>query len=96
MEVCPYEELFEKIKLSQVKDVVLMGASKYKMFDASSKIGYDKITLTSGELKDAVKIASILAKDGDNVLLSPACASFDFFSGYAERGETFIKIVEEL
>ena len=44
---------------------------------------------------DAVKSAYNYAKDGDIVLLSPACASFDEFTSYAERGEAFVKIIKE-
>lgn len=45
---------------------------------------------------DAVKTAASLAKDGDAVLLSPACASFDAFPNFMVRGETFKRIVREL
>ena len=48
------------------------------------------------DLDEAVTRAAGLARPGDAVLLSPACASFDQFSGYAERGETFIRAVEAL
>ena len=44
---------------------------------------------------DAVKSAYAYAKDGDVVLLSPACASFDEFSSYAERGDKFLNIIRE-
>ena len=40
-------------------------------------------------MKDAVRQAARLAEPGDAVLLSPACASFDMYSGYAERGQVF-------
>ena len=90
-----YINLFEKIKTSPVKQVVLTGASRFNMLDASGKSGYSNITVTA-DFTDAVKIASMFAESGDNVLLSPACASFDRFDGYEDRGDTFVKIVEGL
>ncbi len=90
-----YDKLFEKIKLSEVKHVVLTGASRLNMLNSATKQGYFNVTLTES-FNVAVKVANMLAEDGDNILLSPACASFDKFSGYEERGETFCKLVEEL
>ena len=50
----------------------------------------------AGDMSEAVKLAAGLAEKGDNVLLSPACASFDMFQGFAHRGEVFMKAVGEL
>ncbi|GHG72295.1 UDP-N-acetylmuramoylalanine--D-glutamate ligase [Alishewanella longhuensis] len=47
-------------------------------------------------LQQAVRLAADLAKPGDMVLLSPACASLDMFKSYADRGEQFAKAVKEL
>jgi len=47
------------------------------------------------DMADAVNTALRLAQSGDVVLLSPACASFDMFSGYAHRGEVFMQLVRE-
>jgi UDP-N-acetylmuramoylalanine--D-glutamate ligase len=44
-------------------------------------------------MKDAVRKAQHLARTGDAVLLSPACASFDMYSGYEERGRVFTAAV---
>jgi len=48
------------------------------------------------DMNEAVQIAAEFTQHGDNVLLSPACASFDMFRGFAHRGEAFIKAVEAL
>ncbi len=48
------------------------------------------------DMEDAVKIAATQALPGDRVLLSPACASFDMFSGFEQRGERFIDAVGRL
>lgn len=51
------------------------------------------VCLVTG-LKEAVELAARSAQSGDNVLLSPACASFDMFKNYQERGSAFVKLVE--
>ena len=90
-----YLKLFQKIKTSCVKHVILTGASRLNMLDCAGKVGYSNITVTP-DFETAVKITKIISKEGDNVLLSPACASFDCFNGYEERGDTFKSIVEGL
>lgn len=90
-----YTLLFESIKLSNVIHVVLTGSSRYNMLDCASRLGVESLTVTE-KFECAIKIANLLARDGDAVLLSPACASFDAFSGFEERGEKFIKVVEDL
>lgn len=54
------------------------------------------MTITVSSLEDAVRLADSKADAGDVVLLSPACASFDMFKNYEERGEVFIHCVKEL
>jgi UDP-N-acetylmuramoylalanine--D-glutamate ligase len=54
------------------------------------------MTVTVASLEDAVMLADEKANSGDVVLLSPACASFDMFSNYEERGDAFIHCVGEL
>ena len=54
------------------------------------------MTVTVASLEDAVRLADEKANSGDVVLLSPACASFDMFSNYEERGDAFIHCVGEL
>jgi UDP-N-acetylmuramoylalanine--D-glutamate ligase len=88
-----YQNLFEKIKSSPIKHVILTGASRFNMLKSAGEVGYSNLTVTP-DFETAVKITKLIALDGDAVLLSPACASFDTFNGYEERGDTFKKIVE--
>ena len=81
--------------MSNVKHVVLTGASRFNMLDKASALGIENVTVTEN-FECAVKIANLFAESGDAVLLSPACASFDLFNSFEERGEKFIKVVEGL
>jgi UDP-N-acetylmuramoylalanine--D-glutamate ligase len=47
----------------------------------------------AGSMKHAVELSAKLAQAGDKVLLSPACASFDMFESYQERGDEFMRCV---
>lgn len=90
-----YDKLFECIKDSLVKHVVLTGSSRRNMLIAADKAEYGDITVCA-DFDYSVKIAAMMAEEGDEVLFSPACASFDAFSSYIERGERFNKITGEL
>ena len=90
-----YTALFEFIKQSAVKQVILTGDSRRNMLAAADKAGYRELTVCA-DFDFAVKIAALMAEEGDEVLLSPACASFDNFSSYVERGERFNKIAGDL
>jgi UDP-N-acetylmuramoylalanine--D-glutamate ligase len=50
----------------------------------------------AGSMRDAVRLAAVRAEPGDTVLLSPACASFDWYTSYAERGDDFAREVASL
>ncbi|MFZ0889566.1 MAG: UDP-N-acetylmuramoyl-L-alanine--D-glutamate ligase, partial [Candidatus Binataceae bacterium] len=80
--------LADKVKLA-----ILVGQAREKMRDALD--GATTIELLPA-LAKAVKRAAAAAAPGDSVLLSPACASFDQFRDYAERGEVFQKLVRAL
>ena len=88
-----YDETFIAIKEStNIKQVVITGNSANKMYNSAIKIGYDNVSLVK-DFTIAIKVAKHLAKEGYNVLFSPATSSFDLFSGYEERGDKFIEIV---
>lgn len=74
--------------------VVLIGRDAPLIADALNGSGVQ--VALAGDMSDAVQQASRLAHDGDAVLLSPACASFDMFRNYAHRAEVFVAAVNEL
>lgn len=88
----PYKPL-EKLIKERVKNILLIGeASK---IIRSSFPEYDKF-IESGNIHKAVNDAFNLARSGDIILLSPACASFDQFANFEERGKIFKDIVLSL
>jgi UDP-N-acetylmuramoylalanine--D-glutamate ligase len=78
-----------------VKDVVLVGEAKDRFRRALKKTGYKNI-YDAKTFNEAVKRSYKLAAAGDAVLLSPACASFDMFRNFEERGKVFKTIVAKL
>jgi UDP-N-acetylmuramoylalanine--D-glutamate ligase len=77
----------------RVKGVILIGQAAPRIRGALS--AYDRITEV-GSLREAVDLASQRAEAGDIVLLSPACASFDMFRDYQDRGQQFKALVNAL
>jgi UDP-N-acetylmuramoylalanine--D-glutamate ligase len=70
--------------------VVVIGEAKERIAKA---VGDRVPVVRAATMEDAVREARALAKPGDAVLLSPACASFDMFKGYADRGDQFAAAV---
>ena len=92
----PFDELAEVIvKSGQIKDVVLCGATGPKIEKALLDAGYTAIHHAK-TYEETVKMCRELAVEGGNVLLSPACASFDMFSDYEQRGRIFKDLVNNL
>ena len=78
-----------------VRHVVCYGDAKLRFLNAFNQLKIMGVKVSESEhLKDAFECAKRDAKDGDVVLLSPACASFDEFSGFEERGDFFKKLVK--
>jgi UDP-N-acetylmuramoylalanine--D-glutamate ligase len=83
-----------KIK-EKVKALVLVGQAAGEIAEAVQKVGYSNVHHVQG-FAEAVEQAGNLAKEGDLVLLSPACASFDMFDNYEQRGDVFKELVHNL
>jgi UDP-N-acetylmuramoylalanine--D-glutamate ligase len=88
-----YAMLSELVR-GRVKAIVCLGKDNQKIQEAFQ--GMVEHIVETGSATEAVKAAYSLGKKGDTVLLSPACASFDLFENYEDRGRQFKKAVREL
>lgn len=88
-----YEMLKDLVK-SKVKAIVCLGRNNKRIHEAFEDDV--EIIVNTFSAQEAVQVAYHLAKKGDTVLLSPACASFDLFTSYEDRGNQFKKAVKEL
>jgi UDP-N-acetylmuramoylalanine--D-glutamate ligase len=88
-----YSELFQVVK-QKVKAVVCLGKDNKKIIEAFT----DKVPtiVETMSMEEAVRSSYYLARKGDTVLLSPACASFDLFNNYEDRGRQFKAAVRNL
>lgn len=95
----PFEPLaFEGY--SFIKHLIVLGATKDKIKEQFSRLEKEKGIVvpinTVSTLEEAVEVAREIAKEGDIVTLSPACASFDMFPNFMERGNKFKKLIKEI
>ncbi len=87
-----YEPLFEAAKRSLVVHAVLYGENAFRLLEAALHADFTAVTLCR-PFDVAVRVAYLTAKEGQNVLLSPASASFDSFRNFEERGERFCALM---
>lgn len=87
--------LAREILASKIHTVVVLGDTAEQIERALRAVGFESI-LHAKTFEEAVLLARSCAREGENVLLSPACASFDMFQDYEERGRVFKEIVSRL
>ena len=87
-----FDELFAVMMQSRVKAAVALGKTAEKIMDAAQRAGFDNIVHCTGTFHEAVDVARSLSVPGDTVLLSPACASWDMFDNFEQRGRVFKEI----
>ena len=88
-----YAELLPLVN-EKVKAIVCLGVDNRKIIDAFGNIVDVMVEVST--MNEAVKMAQRIAEKGDSVLLSPACASFDLFENYEDRGRQFKQAVQNL
>ncbi|MEQ9581808.1 MAG: cyanophycin synthetase, partial [Arenibacter sp.] len=88
-----YKELMPLVR-EKVKAIICLGLDNSKIKDAFGNV-VDLVVETFA-MDEAVKVAYKIAERGDTVLLSPACASFDLFKNYEDRGNQFKEAIKKL
>ena len=88
-----YEMLYPLVR-EKVKAIICLGVDNHKIINSFQSI--TDLMVETQSMKEAVMIAHKIAEKNDNVLLSPACASFDLFQNYEDRGEQFKQAIREL
>ncbi|MGF6375294.1 UDP-N-acetylmuramoylalanine--D-glutamate ligase [Clostridiales Family XIII bacterium PM5-7] len=78
-----------------VKELILLGRDGHLIQESAEKYGFTNYVLCK-DMEDCVRKAYELAEAGDNVLLSPACASWDMYDNFEQRGEHFKNCVDRL
>ncbi len=89
-----FDEMFAYIK-KKVKHIVVLGQTKDKILLSAENCGYQNITVVK-DYEQAVESCAQIAVEGDYVVLSPACASWDMFENYEVRGKIFKELVHKL
>jgi UDP-N-acetylmuramoylalanine--D-glutamate ligase len=74
---------------NSVKALVLLGETKERIESQANELGFDGLIIKTQNIKDAINVSKKIAKSGDIILLSPACASMDMYKNFEERGRDF-------
>ena len=88
-----YNELMSLVR-EKVKAIICLGVDNKKIINVFGDVV--DVMIEVNTMEDAVKMAQRLSEKGDTVLLSPACASFDLFENYEDRGNQFKQAVKHL
>ena len=87
---------FAEVVTERVKEIIVMGETKEKIKKSILKFDENFPITDAVDITDAVNKVKRMASEGDIVILCPACASFDFFKNFMERGIRFKELVNEI
>ena len=90
-----FEEVFDALPGSHVKACVVLGQTADEIMETAKRHGFDNICCRCETFRETLEKCRELAEPGDNVLLSPACASWGMFENYEQRGRVFKTIVSK-
>jgi UDP-N-acetylmuramoylalanine--D-glutamate ligase len=91
-----YGALAKVVAEGNVRQAILIGEQAERLEKALAEAGFTDVTPGGQTIDEIVAVARAAAQPGDIVVLSPACASFDMFQNYKDRGEQFVKAVRAL
>jgi len=91
---CDFDNLADAASDPKVSQVILIGEAASAIAASFDLVGGD--VLLAADLEEAVRVARENAEPGDTVLLSPACASFDQYENYEQRGAHFVNLVKQM
>ncbi|HEX9998159.1 MAG TPA: UDP-N-acetylmuramoyl-L-alanine--D-glutamate ligase [Abditibacterium sp.] len=96
IEAAGYENLMREVKEHKAR-LILFGEAKEMLYEVALSLNMEKTYIfRENTLAEAMRIAKIQSLQGESVILSPACASFDQFTSYEHRGETFRQLAREI
>ena len=90
-----FEEVFDALPGSHVKACVVLGQTADEILETAKRHGFDNICYRCDTFRETLEKCRELSEPGDNVLLSPACASWGMFENYEQRGRVFKDIVRK-
>jgi UDP-N-acetylmuramoylalanine--D-glutamate ligase len=95
IEAAGYEALMREVRDAKAR-LILFGEAAEMLYKVALSLNMENLYIFREKtLADAVRTAKIQSSHGESIILSPACASFDQFTSYEHRGETFRSLVRE-